>query len=246
MRLIAMLFVLVSVSLCCAQGEEEARKIVRAGIEKIGGLDKVTSLKSGVWKTSGVFQNKQSRGEFRGELPGRFRLDSTRIVNGETVKSARIVDGKKGWTILGNEVKPMSEEQVASFRNSFYHKQVANTLLPLLDKECSLSKLGTVKIDDEPTTIVKATREGYPDLLLFFSDKTGLVVKSFMNEKNEVSGKEKKVEIFYSQFKDFGGFHMASRVKTIQDGKPFQEAEITEFKASSERLPEGTFAPAKK
>lgn len=57
-----------------------------------------------------------------------------------------------------------------------------------------------------------------------------------------MTGKDRKVELEFSGYKEFGGIRLATRTRTYHDGKLFLEAEITEFKAADAHPP-GTFEP---
>lgn len=225
-----------------ADDTDQARAAVDRAIAAIGGEQKLQGLTAGTWKTSGVFQGKQSRAEFRGELPGRFRIDSTRIVDGKPVVFSRILDGDKGWVVEGEAVREMTPAEVEGVKTTFYHKQMATTLLPLKDKGCELKLVGPADVNGKPTTAVRAARKGFPDVTLHFDSATGLLVKTELTDKNPMTGKDRKVELEFGEYKEFDGVRMATRTKTYHDGKLFLEAEITEFKGAKS-LPPGTFKP---
>lgn len=225
-----------------ADDPTEARKVVDRAIEAAGGAGKLKDLTGGVWKTNGLVRGNPSKAEFSGELPGKFRIDSTRVVDGQKVRHSRIVNGDKGWVVEGEKVTPMTEAEIAGVRASFYHKQAATTLVPLTDKGVELSVAGKPTVDGAPATQIKVVRKGFPDLLLAFDDKTGLLVKSEMTDKDGRTQADRKVEIEWREYKEFDGVKMASKTKTFHDGKLFIDTEITEFKRAT-GLPESTFTP---
>jgi hypothetical protein len=208
---------------------EEPIVVVNRAIDAIGGEKVVKELKAGTWKTNGTANGNPSQADFHGELPGKFRIDSQRTVDGKKVLFSRVVNGDKGWVILGDKVTPMTEAEIAAVRASYYHKQMASTLLPLKDPAMKLTMLGNVEINGTKTVGIQATREGYPDVLLYFDAKTTHLVKTEMNEENPVSKKARKVELFLSDYKEFDGMKMASKTKTYHDGKLFLDTELVEF-----------------
>lgn len=228
-----------------ADEPSDARKVVDRAIEAVGGPAKLKGLTGGVWKTNGTVRGNPSKADFHGELPGKFRLDSTRAVNGEVVKTSRIVNGDKGWVVEGDKVTPMTEAEIAGVKASFYHKQAATTLVPLTEKGVELSVAGKPTLDGGPATQVKVVKSGFPDLLLTFDDKTGLLVRSEMTDKDAKTRADRKVEIEWREYKEFDGVKMASKSKTFHDGKLFIDTEITEFKGAK-GMPEGTFTPNKR
>ena len=221
--------------------DPEAAAVVDRAVAASGGAEKLAALKAGVWKTSGTFRGQQSRAEFSGELPDKFRIDSTRVVDGKTVQHARIINGERGWVVTDGRVTPMTEDELKGVRASYYHKRLATTLLPLKDKECLLSFEGVRALEGKPVAVVKAVRKGYPDVTLFFDKESGLLAKSESVQRSG-SGSDVHVELFFNQFRDFDGIKIATRTKALHDGKPFLETEITEFK-QVKSLPPETFQP---
>lgn len=223
-----------------AEGQEEATAVVDRAIALIGGQTQVGKLRAGVWKTSGTFQGRPSRAEFHGELPGKFRIDSTRIEDGKEVHHARIVNGERGWVVEGNKVTPMSKAQIEGVRASFYHKQVATTLLPLKDRDCRLSLAGSTEVEGKPAAVVRVQRKGHPPLTLYFDQLTGLLVKTEMMAADPGTGKDRKVELYLGDYRDFEGIKLATRTRTLHNGKPFLETELVDFRRV-DRLPAKLF-----
>ncbi|HET6572094.1 MAG TPA: hypothetical protein VFG68_00705 [Fimbriiglobus sp.] len=232
--------VLAAAPVAAADDDSQAREVVDRAIAQIGGAKKLTNLKAGVWKTSGTVRGVPSRAEFHGELPGKFRLDSTRAVDGKPTRFSRIINGDKGWVVEGEKVKPMSDEEMAHVRESFYHKRIATTLLPLTDKACKLSVVGQADVGGRPATAIRATRAGFPDVTLYFDQQTGLLAKTEMTGKDAAGGKGRKVELLLSDYKEFDGVKMAGRTKTYHDGKLFLDTELVEFHRA-DSLPGKTF-----
>jgi hypothetical protein len=233
---------LLMVGVGAADDAAEARKVVDRAVEAAGGAKKLAGLTGGVWKTVGMFQGRPSRADFRGLLPGKFRIDSTRMADGKKVVHSRIVDGEKGWVVEGSSVKAMTTEEIARVKQTFYHKQTATTLVPLTDKEVRLSLAGKAVQNGRPATRVKVVRPGQPDLLLTFDAETHLLVRSEMTAKGPRSGKSQKVELEFSGHKEFDGVKMPAHTKTYHDGQLFLESEIVEFR-QVKSLPAKTFTP---
>ena len=225
-----------------ADDQADARAVVDRAIEAVGGADVIGGVTAGVWKTNGTVKGRPSRGSFRGELPGKFRIDSRRAAGDKVVTVSRIVDGDRGWVVEDGKATPMTPAEIAGVRNSFYHKRLATTRVPLTDEECRLSIAGTGQVGGAPVVVVSAARDGYPDVFLSFDAQTGLLAKSEMVARDESTGKDRKVEILFSDYKDFAGFKMASRSKTFHDGDPVIDTEITDFKTVPS-LPADTFKP---
>lgn len=236
---------LLYASLARADEASDARQVVDRAIAAIGGQERVQRLTGGIWKTNGTVRGNPSKAEFQGQLPDKFRIDSMRLINGEKVPYSRIVNGERGWVVEGSQITPMSEAEISGVRSTFYHKQAATTLLPLLDKGTQLRVAARSIVDGQPVTQIRVTREGFPSLLFTFSEASGMLIKSEMSAPDARTGMDRKVEIFWSDHTEFDGVKMARRSKTFHNGELFIDTEITEFHAASSH-PAGTFEPVKK
>lgn len=225
-----------------AQPPADARGLVEKAAAAAGGRDRLAHLKAGVWATSGTVQGRPSRAEFRGELPDRFRIDSTRPVDGKPTRVSRVVAGDRGWVVEGDAKREMTPAELAGARASFYHKQAAATLLPLLDPAVTLTPVAPAVVNGQPAPGVRASRPGYPPITLHFDPATGLVARSEMAEPAGGGKPARRVELVFSDYREFDGVRMAGRTKTYHDGKLFLEAELTDFKGSA-GLPAETFQP---
>lgn len=229
-----------------ADDPSEARKVVDRAIANIGGADHLRELTGGVWKTKSIVQGNPSQADFYGELPGKFRLDSTRSVEGKKVRFSRIINGDKGWIVQDGNVSPMNPQEITAVQTSFFHKQTATTLLPLIDKSVQLVVLRrNLPLEGRRVTQLKAMKKGFPDLLLWFDDQSGLLVKSQMTDKDPNTMSDRRVEIHWLDYKVFDGVKMATRTKTYHNDKLFIDSTLIHFKITK-TLPESTFMPNKK
>ncbi|MFO0848467.1 MAG: hypothetical protein U0871_07920 [Gemmataceae bacterium] len=217
-----------------------ARQLVERALAGIGGKGKLDAMKAGVWATNGTVRGNPSRAEFKGELPGKFRIDSTRQIDGRPVRYSRIVDGDRGWVVEGEKARPMSADELAGVRTSFWHKQATTTLLPLLEKDVALARVPAAVVNGKTVAGVRAVRPGFPPLDVYFDPDSGLVARSVMTDPAAAAGRPKVVELVYEGHKEFDGVKMPARTKTYHDGKLFLETELTDFKRSA-GLPPGTF-----
>jgi hypothetical protein len=227
-----------------ADDADDARALVDRAVRAVGGDPKLRALTGGTWKTNSTVQGRPSQAEFRGEIPGRFRHDGTRVVDGVPVPYSRIVDGDKGWVVTGGEARPMTPAELAGVRSSFEHKQLATTLLPLLGKDYTLQTAGQAVVGGRPVSAVKASRPGRADLTFYFDPETGLLTKSETTDTSPATGKARKVELEFSDYRDFDGVKLAGKTKAYHDGELFIETELTEFRAAPPGgLPPGSFRP---
>ncbi len=208
----------------------EVKAVIDRAVAAVGGADKLAHLKAGVWTTR--FAGRQSETKLYGQLPGQFRLESERIVDGKTIPVVRVIDGNIGWVKEGESVKAMSPEQVAGMKATLYHKAAAQMLLSLREPGTTLTPLGMTSIDGRPAVGVRVLRKDVPELKLFFDKETGLVVKSEARVRDRPNGPEALVEEYYSDYREINlGVKVPFRTKTLREGRPAREVQTTEFRA---------------
>jgi hypothetical protein len=160
-----------------------------------------------------------------GQLPDKFRLESERTTDGETTRFVKVINGQRGWVVEGGKVRAMTAEEMAQTRETFYHKHLDTTLLPLKDKEVELASLGESTVGGRAALGLRVRRPGRPDLKLYFDKQTKLLLKSEMTTKVRDGGKGTRLEYVYSDYRDFDGI----KLKRFADGKPVGEVELVEF-----------------
>jgi hypothetical protein len=218
-------------SLAAVADEPPAVKaVIDRAIQAAGGADKLAQLKAGVWTTKSAGRTSETK--LYGQLPGQFRLESERTVDGKPIVVTRVIDGDSGWVKQGDAITPMSPEQVAAMKATYYHKAAAQTLLPLRDPGTTLVPLGEVVINDRPTIGIRVLRKDVPELRLFFDKETGLVAKGEARMRERPNGPEVLLEEYFSDYREINlGVKLPFKTKTMRDGKPLREVEMTGFRA---------------
>lgn len=233
--------------LCCllglpglvsAQEVRDAQKIVDQALAAGGGEARLSNLKAAVWKTRAVahFTGSPvpSTGTLYGQLPNSFRRESTSVRDGKSETRVYIVNGNRGWSKQGDEVKSLTDQELLAEKDTFFHKQAALTLVPLKGKGVDLQYVGEDKVEGRPVAVVRAKKQGFHDITLYFDKSSHLVVKSEGVALDARTGKETKLEHYYSQHKDFDGIKYPTKTVTLRDGKLMLEVETLEFKPQSQ------------
>jgi hypothetical protein len=122
------------------------------------------------------------------------------IVPGTTVDIVRVTDGDKTWQLANGQV---TDEPPDPNKKARVHRDRVTSLVPLLkEKEYKLAPLDEVKVEGRPALGVKVSREGYPDVSLYFDKETGLLVKSGMRDKTAWMDKEGLQETVYQDYRE--------------------------------------------
>jgi hypothetical protein len=217
-----------------ADDQADPRAIIDRAIKASGGEEMLAKNKAQTWNETGTFYGMGDglpfKGAYASQPPSQFKMA---IENVFTI----VVNGDKGWM---NDTE-MNAEQLAEFKENNYAGWVSS-LLPLKDKEFTLTAIEETKVGNEPAVGVKVSHAGHRDVKLYFDKKTGLLVKVVMRAKAEdLGGKEVDQESELREYKDMNGIKVPMKVVILRDGKRYVEAEVTDWKGS-EKLPDSTFA----
>jgi hypothetical protein len=226
--LLAPLALLGARPLALADEAKEIKALVSQAIAARGGAARLEKLRAAVWKSEGERPGRSTRATLYGEVPGKFRLESRRTVDGKTHLFIKIVNGDRGWIIEGGKTRPMSREELALTRRTFYHKHLDATLLPLRDKGVTIKALGDSIVEGKPVVGIQVSRKGFPDSRMYFGKKTKLLVKSARQVEDSM-GKTMLQELHYSDYREHDGIKIAHRTRRVVDGRPEADVKITEF-----------------
>jgi hypothetical protein len=227
-----------------------ARALIDKAIQAQGGADKLARFHSAVLKGNGTYYGGSNEGkgiEFTGvwtaQGSDKMRMHLTLKTAAADLSRITVVNGAKGWTKFGKDpASPMPKDELAEERERTYATWVA-TLVPLKDKAFELKPAAEAKVGGRAAQGVRVSRKGHRDITLYFDKDSGLLVKSEMMIKKVDDGSNAKLqqEVFYSDYKDFGGARWPSRVRILQGGKRFVEVNFTEAQAK-EKLDDKVFA----
>ncbi|HQR06866.1 MAG TPA: hypothetical protein PLN21_08595 [Gemmatales bacterium] len=221
-----------------AQISGEARPVVEAALKAAGGEARLTNLKAAEWKTQGTghFTGKPmpSSSTLIGQLPDCFRRESESMVDGEKRLRVYIVNGNQGWSKDGATIKSLTDQELLAERDTYHHKRVALTLIPLKDKDIGVELAGDDRVDGKPTSVLVVKKKGFHDIKLYVDKASHLVLKSEGMAVDSRTGKETKLEHYYSLHKNFDGIQYPVKTVTLRDGKLMLEIETIEFRPLSQ------------
>ena len=199
----------------------ETKTLLEKAIKAVGGQAKVEQLKNLTWK--GKFSIEENGQQIAVNLDGslqgwdRQRLDLEVNANGQTENIVLVINGKKGWIKVRNNITDIGKE-LSVFTQVVFAVRGPQLLAGLKDKTFQLSHLGEIKIGDQEAVGLRISRKGAPDLNVFFSKKTYLPLKAD-TRITEPQGKEIDMEILFGDSKDFGGLKHFTKLTFKADGK---------------------------
>lgn len=215
-------------------GDKDLRAIIDKGIKAQGGAANIGKFESATAKGSGKFygfgEGIPYTGEFAHQGHDKMRVQLDLNVMGKDIRVIVIVNGDKGWVKADTMLMEMSAEEVAEEKVGLYADWVTS-LVPLEDKAYTLSALGETKVDDKPAVGVRVSKKGRRDINLYFDKASGLVLKcEHMIKDIKAGGKEMTQESYFSEYKDFDGAKMATKVVVKRDGNPFIDVVTSEIR----------------
>lgn len=236
-QLVSALAVLVAVCGLARSGDGDTRDLVVKAIKAMGGEKNLAKQQSMTWKEKGTYygmgEGLPYTGVYAIQHPDKFRME----IEGVFII---VVNGDKGWTKAGDDVKEMSKEELELQQHNLRAGWV-QSLLPLTGKEYKLTSLGEVKVEGQAALGVKATRKDYPDVKLYFDKKTHMLVKSEHMTKDPMTKKDVNAEAYFSGYKEVEGSQVPTKTTIKHDGKKFVEAEQFEILPGA-KLSDKTFA----
>lgn len=226
-----------------ADEQADLKAVIDKAIQASGGEAKLGKYKGGTFKAKGTVHRMGEiafTAEGARQVPDRYRAEFDADINGMKFKIIRVINGDKGWMKINEEVQELDQDVVKEEKEGLYHDYVCE-LVPLKDKAYHLAPLGDGKVGDKETLGIKVSHKNHRDVNLYFDKKSGHLVKSEMRIVDEESKQEVNQESFYSEFKDFDGIKVATKLTIKRDDKPFIEMEFTEFKLV-EKLDDNLFS----
>lgn len=118
------------------------------------------------------------------------------------------------------------------------HGKWVSTLFPLKEKSFTLTALLDSRIEGEDVQVIKASTRFRPDVLLFFSKKSGLLVK--VSYKTTESGVAVRKEHIYGDYRKFDGVLLPGRIVDVVSGNKTADYKVKEYKFL-DKQPAGIF-----
>jgi hypothetical protein len=210
-----------------AQPPADAKALLDQAIAAKGGVAKLSELKAAVWTTRGV--NSPSGARLQGQMPGQFRLDAEREVDGKVVRTSRIINGDQGWTVRDGEATPMDPAALARAKETFYHKYADFVLLPLLAPEVKLATMGESVFEGRPVVGLRVTHPLHSEKRMYFDKVTHHLIRSETISKDPETGRDIVNELVYDDYRDVGGIKVPYKSTTKRDGEVLRSSTTASF-----------------
>jgi outer membrane lipoprotein-sorting protein len=237
---------LVGFTLAVQAGEDDkaSRAIVEKAIKAHGGRENLEKAKTSQVKFSGTL-DFMAGVKFDSEI---FTQDSDKFkniveinINNMDLRITQVFNGKDFWMKVGDMAIDFKDaKDLAELKENLYQERLTS-LVALTKKGVTLSPLGEVKVNEEDAVGVRASSKGHRDMNLYFSKKTGMLLKTEARVFDLQTKQEVTQEKLYYDYKETGGVMMPRRITIYQDGKRHISLDISSV-TYTERHDDSVFA----
>jgi hypothetical protein len=222
-------------------------QILDRAIKAIGGEDKLSKAEGATWKAKAKISIEGNENEMSlaGTLRGidHYRSEFEGDFGGNSFKGISVIKGEKGWRKFGEMVMEIEGDALRNEKRIVYLAATHMMLVPLKGKGFKLESAAALDVNGKPAAGLKVTGPDGKESTLYFDKDSGLPVRQVARVVGW-QGEEYTQESTFSEFKDFGGIKIPSKLAIKRDGNDFIQEEITDFKLL-DKVPAETFAELK-
>jgi hypothetical protein len=227
-----------------AQADDaKVTQILDKAFAALGGKDKLAKVDAVTWKAKAriTIEGNENEMSIEGTVQGidHYRSEFEGDFNGNTFKGQTVLKGDKGWRKFGDMVMELDGDALANEKRMVYLAAAHTTLKPLTMKGFKVEAAGEEKVGGKLAVGLKVTPPDGKEFTLYFDKESGLPVRQ-MAKVQGWQGDEYTQESTFTDYKDFGGLKMATKVSIKRDGADFVSQEVTEFKFL-DKAPAGAF-----
>jgi hypothetical protein len=230
-----------------AADEQDTKAILDKAIKALGGEARLSKTKASQVKLKGTitFMGGDNEVSIQSTTQGlnHHRAAFAGDFGGNKVEGVTVIAGDKGWRSFNGNTMELDAEHLANEKRNLYLDAIPAAILPLRAKGFKVAPAGTEKVGGKPAVGIKVTGPDGKDFKLYFDAESGLPVK-MVAKVLDFMDTEFTQETTYSNYKDFDGIKVATKIARKRDGDKFMDMEVKSFKVLKE-VPKDTFAEPK-
>jgi hypothetical protein len=216
-----------------AQGQGDAKAVIDKAIAAQGGAKNLDKLKMVVLKAKGtlLFGDLEVpfTADMRQQQPSQARSAFKLSLMGKELTVVQVLNGDKGWLQIEGMTTDADAQALATAKEELYSSRV-QMLTPLLaDKGFTLTALGESTINGKAALGVKVASAGQKDISLYFDKSSGLLIKLTRPGTDPLKKQAVTQDEYYSDYKEFDGVKMPTKMLVNQDGKKSMTVELNEI-----------------
>ena len=238
--LIGLIFVLMPAG-APAEGDAEARALVRRVIRVKGGEARLRRLAAATWQVKAIDYTQGRKLEYTASVataPGRTRI----AVRGERRRMpftpTLVLDGTRGRPDDDGTRPELCAQHPREQRERTHANELA-PLVPLLARDVRLSLLEEKRIGERLAVGLRVERDGRRDVRLYFDKETDLLLA--METTLRDAGRDVTQQVRYSDHQSVDGIKQPMKFVIRWNHQKVAEGTCSEYKVL-EKLPEALFA----
>jgi hypothetical protein len=215
-----------------ADDQPDAKVLLDKALKAMGDQAKLAKL--GTASVKGKITGSPGGQEITVDIDGtwqgmnQYHADADVQEGGNNFKGVLVFNGDKAWIKKGAETQDAPDGVASFIQNIFYAGRMPQLLPALKDKAYTLAPLGEVQVGGQAALGLSISHKDRKDVSLFFAKESGLPLKSDVRV-TDPQGKEIAVEFLYSDYKDFDGLKLCSKITIKVDETEFK-MELSEVK----------------
>jgi hypothetical protein len=223
--------------------QESARAVIERAITAHGGREKLSRVRADRVRLRGVLHVGTARVAFTNEvtvqLPRYYRSVVEVRIESRTQTIIHVLTGDEASITIDGQPQTISASHRSQLRQTL-ELEGAMRLVPLLtDPAYRLTHLGTFQLQARDVVGIRVQGKGQRDLKLYFDREKALLVKA-EHLLDGPGGKDVRQEVYYSDYREAGGYLRPGRMAAYRDGKKVMEAELIDAVRLENVIP-GTF-----
>src|SRR5262245_37600853 len=210
------------------RGPDRARGLLDRAIAAAGGPDALARHPAFGWHgTATIYAGDrriQIEGDWQIEPPDRSKVVTFEIDKGPGSARSMVIDGNRGWSVVGGKEQPLPEAVLGNERDQFYLYYLRR-LEPLTRDGSTLRAISGD--NDDPG--LRISRQGRRDVDVFFDKDSYLVDRMITRITDPSSGREVLEELKFMGTIESNGVRWFHGVVILQDHKPFFALTLSSF-----------------
>ena len=205
------------------------RQVIERAIVAHGGYESLSKARAERIELRGVMYVGNTPVTFTNhltlQLPGQYKSVVV-LQQGERRHSVvHLLNGDNAMIVIDGQPQTVNSLHLSQLRQTLQLEQ-AMRLVPLLsDPGFTLHPGQDFSYNGGVVTSVRIQGKSQRELVLFFDQKTGLLVKS-EHKIDGPGGKDVTQEAFYSDYREIGGHRRAGKVTVRRDGQKVMDVEL--------------------
>lgn len=202
-------------------------------IKAVGGDEKSSKVKAIQWKSKAkvTIEGNENEMKLEGTSQGldHYRVEFQGDFGGNSFKGVTVVNGDKGWRKFGDQLMELDADALRNEKRTIY--LAASHMNPSLlkGKEFKLEAADGATVQGKPADAIKIIGPDGKDSTLYIDKESGLPVRQVAKVVGWM-GEEYTQDSTFSDYKEFGGLKVPTKVTVKRDGEDFVSQEISDVK----------------